>query len=217
MAESHGRRVLCSLAVGPQARLLRVAQGSFARYADRHGYELDLRRELLDSDRPAPWSKVLVLRELLATHELVLWIDADAVVVDPARDIADDLGTDDFMGLVEHTYDGVSMPNTGVLVLRRGETAREFLDAVWDSTDLVDHQWWENAAVMRHLGYDLDPPRRARESGFRQATTFLPKAWNSIRLDPAENPRIRHYPGYSTKTRLAFMLRDVALNRISGI
>jgi hypothetical protein len=216
MADADPRKVLCSLAVGPQARLLRLARGSFARYARRHGYDLELRHELLTDERPAPWSKILLLRELLRSYELVLWIDADAVVVDGARDIADDLRPEDFMGLVEHSYDDVTMPNTGVWLLRRGEPAERFLDAVWDSTDLVDHQWWENAAVARELGYDLDPPRRARESAFRDATTYLPQAWNSIRLDPAAHARIRHYPGYSVKTRFAFMLRDVALSRISG-
>ena len=211
-----GSRVLCSLAVGPQERLLSLAQGSFRRYAERHGYELDLRRELLTEERPPPWSKVLLLRELLRTHELVLWIDADAVVVDGSRDIADDLRRRDFMGLVEHSYGDVAMPNTGVVLLRHGEMADRFLQAVWDQTDLVDHMWWENAAVMRLLGYDLDPPRRSGESEFRDATTFLPKAWNSIRLDKAPQARIRHYPGYSLKTRYVFMLRDVLLSRFSG-
>jgi hypothetical protein len=210
-------RVLCSLAVGPQARLLRLARRSFTRYAARHGYDLDLRGELLTDERPAPWSKVLLLQELLRSHELVLWIDADAVIVDGSRDIADDLAPDDFMGLVEHAYDDVAMPNTGVVLLRRGETAERFLDAVWESTDLIDHMWWENAAAMRELGYDLDPPRRARDTPFREATTFLPKAWNSIRLDKAPHARIRHYPGYSVKTRYAFMLRDVAFGRLWGM
>jgi hypothetical protein len=209
-------RVLCSLAVGPQERLLRLARGSFARYADRHGYALDLRHELLSTERPPPWSKVLLLQELLTTHDLVLWIDADAVIVDGSRDIADDLAPDHFMGLVEHAYDDVVMANTGVLVLRRGDLAERFLDAVWGATDLIDHQWWENAAVMRELGYDLDPPRPARESRYRKATTFLPKEWNSIRLDRAAHARIRHYPGYSLKTRSAFMLRDVVVSRLAA-
>jgi hypothetical protein len=209
-------RVLCSLAVGPQERLLRLARGSFERYAQRHGYALDLRTELLSDERPPPWSKVLLLQELLDTHELVLWIDADAVVVDGSKDIAGDLADDHFLGLVEHSYDEVTMPNTGVLVLRRGDQAKRFLQDVWNATDLIDHQWWENAAVMRELGYDLDPPRRAHESAYREATTFLPKEWNSIRLDKAAHARIRHYPGYSLKTRTAFMLRDVLFSRFSG-
>lgn len=210
------RKALCSLAVGPQERLLRLARPGFGRYAQRHGYALDLRQELLTSERPAPWSKILLLQRLLEEHELVLWIDADAVVVDPARDIASDLPADAFMGLVEHRYNGVTMPNTGVLVLRRGDLAREFLAAVWDCTDLVEHSWWENAAVMRLLGYRLDPPGPGTPTRYRDATAFLSKEWNSIRLDRASHPRIKHYPGYSVKTRYAFMLRDVLLSRRRG-
>ena len=37
--------------------------------------------------------------------------------------------------------------------------------------------------------------------------------WNAIPDAPAPKPRIRHYPGYSPKTRAAFMLRDLVLRR----
>jgi hypothetical protein len=200
--------VLCSLAVGDQTRLLRVTQGSFARYARGHGYDLVLRRELESQDRPPPWSKILLIRRLLGQYGLVLWIDADAVVVDPRRDIAAELAPDSFMGLVEHSYDNMRVPNTGVVLMRSGPMATEFLDAVWRAEDLVDHAWWENAAVMRCLGYELDPPRRGDATRFRDATTFLPKAWNSIRDDPAAHARITHYPGYRLKVRFALMARD---------
>lgn len=211
------RKVLCSLAVGPQERLLRLARPSFERYAARHGYELDLRRQLLAPERPPPWSKVPLLRRGLEGHDLVVWVDADAVIVDPARDIAEDVPDDRFLGLVEHRYDGVAVPNTGVLVLRRGDLATEFLDAVWACEDLVDHRWWENAAVMRLLGYRLDPPGPNEPTRYRDATAFLPKEWNSIPLDRAARPRISHYPGYSLKARYALMLRDVLFGAARGI
>ncbi|MDQ4041721.1 MAG: hypothetical protein M3141_08220 [Actinomycetota bacterium] len=211
------RKVLCSLAVGPQERLLRLARPGFVRYADRHGYDLDVRNRLLTDERPPPWSKILLVRELLETYDIVFWIDADAVIVDPRLDIATELGSRSFMGLVEHRYDDVAVPNTGVLVLRRDALAQEFLQAVWESADLVDHRWWENAAVMRQLGYRLDPPGPGAPTRFREATTFLPKEWNSIHDDRAPRPRIRHYPGYSTKVRYGFMLRDVVTGRLAGI
>jgi len=197
--------VLCSLGAGPQRRLLALARPTFRAYADRHGYALDLRTEVLDGSRPAPWSKVVLLRRLLADHDEALWIDADALVVDPSRDLADEVPPDRFLALVQHRYGEALKPNTGVMLIRAGETADAFLDELWNATDLVEHRWWENAAVLRLLGYGLDPPRLEHPTPFFERTHFLGTEWNSIHDDPADAPRIRHYPGWSLKTRFALM------------
>ena len=108
-----------------------------------------------------------MLREALASHDLVLWIDADAVIVDSSRDIADELAPDRFLGLVRHG----DVPNTGVMLLRSGDLARDLLDRTWSATRLIDHPWWENAALLDALGYDLpgalEPGLRGRGRGWR--------------------------------------------------
>ena len=38
------------------------------------------------------WNKLLLAAELLGRYDLVLWVDADAAIVDPTVDIADELG-----------------------------------------------------------------------------------------------------------------------------
>ena len=40
-----------------------------------------------------------LLRDALDRYDLVLWIDADAVIVDPSQDIADGLAPDRQLGL----------------------------------------------------------------------------------------------------------------------
>ena len=197
--------MLCSLGAGPQRRLLALARPTFRAYAERHGYALHLHTEVLDSERPPPWTKVILLRRLLADHDEVLWIDADALVVDPSRDLADEVPPDRFLAMVQHRYGDALKPNTGVMLIRAGEPARALLERVWDATDLIEHRWWENAAVLRLLGYGLDPPRLERPTAFYAGTHFLGNEWNSIRDDPAPRPRIRHYPGWSLKTRFALM------------
>lgn len=198
---------LASIGTGPHERLLRMAARSFRPFARRHGYELHLHTEPVDTMRPAPWSKVRILRDLLERHEHVVWLDSDLVIVDGREDFP----RTDFMALVEHTTREGSMPNTGVWVL--GPDAREFLDAVWAQEDLVEHRWWENAAVCRLLGYELDPIRRGTTTPWLERTTFLDKRWNSIPDDPAPHPRIRHYPGYKVRTRAVFMARDLLVRR----
>lgn len=198
-------RVLVSLGTGRQRKLLRLASVSFRRYARRHGYELDLHTEVVAAGRPPAWSKVALIRRQLDQHELVLWLDADVVVARSDRDIAEELPADRFLAMVEHTVGGKANPNTGVMVIRSGDEARRFFDEVWDSTEYLNHRWWEQAAVMALLGYDPDTGERVRDSGWHDRIHWLGKEWNSIRDDPAPKPRIRHWPGFTVTRRFAEM------------
>jgi galactosyl transferase GMA12/MNN10 family len=205
-------KAIVSLGVGRQARLLRIASRSFRRYARRHGYELELHTEIVDPARPAPWSKVPLLRTLAARYDTVLWLDADLVIVDPSTDIAEEIEEGRFLYLVEHRTKEGLIPNSGVMLLRGGEEAIAFLDEVYAQEDLIDHRWWENAAICRLLGYRLDPVGPGEPTPLRsERTKLISPRWNSIPDAPARQPRIRHYPGYSLSRRAALMARDELL------
>jgi hypothetical protein len=208
------KKIVASLGTGPQSRLLALASRSFRPYAARHGYELALCNETLDASRPAPWSKIALLRRLAATHDVILWLDADTVVVDRTLDIAGELEEDRFLYLVEHHTKEGRMPNSGVMLLRGGEQTIAFLDDVYAQEDLVTHRWWENAAICRLLGYGLDPIGPGSPTPLlTQHTKLISPRWNAIPDAPVGEPRIRHYPGYSLKVRAAFMTRDLLLRR----
>ncbi len=211
------RKVLCSIGAGSFGEILDVSGETFEIYARRHGYDLDLRRELIDPSRPASWNKIPLFLELLKTYDLVLWIDADAAIVDPTDDIADALEDRDAMALVAHEYDGQIVPNCGLWVLRRDRAVRRILEKVWTHTEYLHHEWWENAALLVELGYRIEPRVEiARRSRMRQRVRFLDRSWNSIGLDPAANPRINHYPGRSREHRLAQLTADVQLARAAA-
>jgi hypothetical protein len=215
-------KALCSIGSGPHEALLEISRATFAAYAQRHGYELITSTES-DPRRPPAWAKVPMLREALDSFELVLWIDADAVIVDGSEDIAGELDPERFLGLVRHG--GLQVPNTGVMLLRAGDRARDLLDQTWRATRLIHHPWWENAALLEALGYDLpgalEPGLRgrlhrltarvrgreprpfapARRSPFMAGTQFLPLEWNSVYLDRADTPRIVHCVGVPVEQR----------------
>ena len=208
------KKAIVSLGTGRQARLLALASRSFRRYATRHDYALELRTEALDGSRPAPWSKVVLLRELADHYDLLLWLDADLVVVDTSTDISEELEEDRFLYLVEHRTKEGRMPNSGVMLLRGGQPTIDFLDQVYAQDDLIEHRWWENAAICRLLGYQLDPIGPGAPTPLlRDSTKLISPRWNSIPDAPAEHPRIKHYPGYSLKVRAALMARDELLRR----
>jgi hypothetical protein len=208
------KKAIVSIGSGPQSRLLSLASRSFRPYASRHGYELVLRTETVDSGRPPPWSKIALLRRLASDYDLLLWLDADLVIVERSVDIASELVEGRFLYLAEHrTHEG-RMPNSGVMLLRGGEPTIAFLDDVYAQTDLIDHRWWENAAICRLLGYTLDPIGPGAPTPLLEhQTKLISSRWNSIRDAPAPHPYIRHYPGYSLKVRAAFMVRDLVLAR----
>jgi hypothetical protein len=208
------RKAIVSLGTGPQSRLLALAARSFRRYGARHGYSLELARETVDPTRPAPWSKIVLLRRLAASHDLLLWLDADLVVVDDSLDIASELDDDRFLYLVEHQTKEGRMPNSGVMLLRGGAETIAFLDEVYAQEDLIEHRWWENAAICRLLGYRLDPIGPGTPTPLlSRHTKLISPRWNSIPDAPAPSPRIRHYPGYSLKARAVLMARDELLRR----
>ena len=212
------RKALCSVGAGPHAALLAVSEPTFRAYAERHGYEL-LTSTAAPSARPPAWAKVPLLREALDRFDLVLWIDADAVIVDAGRDIADELDGDRALALVQHRHGDAAIPNTGVMLLRSGELCRSLLDDMWAAKRYVHHPWWENAALLDALGYDVprfsrmerllrrrsQPCRPARPSRYRDATQFLPGEWNWSYLDRAPNPRIVHCLGVPVEQRLRDM------------
>lgn len=195
------RRVLCSLAVGPYVDLLAISSITFEAYAALHGYDLRLSTQLLDSRRPPAWSKIALVRELLERYEEVLWVDADAIFLDISKDIAELVRPDKDLYLVEHVWeddDSWRSANTGVFLARSTPWARSFLDRVWAAEEYVDHPWWENAAVLDLLGYelppDLTPPRKVRRTEFESHVELIDLEWNSTAgASLAPRPRIRHH------------------------
>jgi hypothetical protein len=211
-------KVLASIGTGPQEVLLRIARRTFIPYAHRHGFALCTLTEAPSHGRPPAWAKIVLLRQLVQEHELVVWIDADAMIVDGSVDIATALPDDRLMALHTHTTAGGTMPNTGVWVLRGGDETVQLLDEIWGQDDLIGHRWWENAALCRLLGYSLDPIVLQDPTALLTTQTAqLDKSWNSIPDDPAPHPRIRHYPGYAVRTRRALMLRDLAVLKVNAI
>jgi hypothetical protein len=196
-------KVLCTLAVGQHREYLPYTRPALERYAERHGYELCVIEYRLASERPDSWSKVVLLHRLVQRADLVVWIDADAIVVDASRDIADDLNSNRVLHLVEHNVADGRVPNCGVMALRGGADAQALLEAMWACREFVHHKWWENAALLQLLGYRTEPPiEPAHDSPWRDKLALLDRAWNSVPFDESPHPRIVHLPGVSHDERL---------------
>ena len=217
--QDEQRRVLCSAATGPFTSLLEVSAPALETYARQHRWDLVLSREDLAAGRPAPWGKLPLVRSLLVDYDVVAWIDADAIIVDSDCDLADELELDKDLYLVEHwggePYE--QRANSGVFMIRAGEWANGLLDEIWHRESLSHHRWWENAALMQVLGYDIEgsPVLRDNANPWLQRVKFLDLAWNSIpHWSRSRRPRINHYAALPVPQRLLLMLDDLTTTMV---
>jgi hypothetical protein len=196
------------MAHGPHLALLDVTGPAMTRYGARHGYEVIEVRHRLDATRPASWDKIVLLRELVRRFDLVLWVDADALLLDRAPDIEPELAPHRFLHMVEHRVDGARVPNAGVIAMRGGRLSARFLDRVWAQRRYVNDKWWENAAILHLLGYrDFDGLRPVVPSPWRLGFAPLAPAWNSVPADPAPEPYVVHCAGMPFADRMQHLAR----------
>lgn len=198
-------RALVTFATGPYTALQEVALPGLEEYADRHGYVLHSDPPA-NTERPASWLKVPLLRAALDEYEEVLWVDADVIIADGSRDIADEAPDDAWQGLVRHrTPDGV-VPNCGVWLVR--PAMREILDRLWDMTQYLAHPWWEQGALCELLGYQGRPLQLTQPTGLYGRTYWLGLEWNSHEeRDPSGSPRFAHATAGPLGWRLTTMHR----------
>jgi len=210
------KKVIVTLASGTHNSYLDMSRSRLIEYGEKHNYDVHVIDEVLTIDRPPAWSKILLIQKLLKAYDIVLWIDSDAVIIDSSTDILNEIDLDKTeLALVEHSYAEQTHPNCGVMLFRRTESVLQFLDVVWKQVDLIDHPWWEQAAILRCLGIDSEalpigpgniPSRPLID------VKFLDKKWNAIRQDyPRDNVKIRHFAGEPHEIR-NFLISSLTLD-----
>ena len=208
-------RAIATIGTGPMEPVLCQALRTFVPYAQRHGYEIRIGTGESDG-RPASWGKVLFLQRLLREYQEVLWLDADLAIVDASEDLADSVPPEAYQAFVENRFENQVWVNAGVWYLRADERTDRFLEALWDSTEYIDHIWWENAPIVEMLGYTLGGVGERRPSPWSDGTQILPPEWN-VQVIPYGMPRtarIRHYAALTNDRREQWIRADA--DRASG-
>lgn len=208
------RRVLCCGGTGVYATLMEITGVTMIAYARRHRWDLVFSREEAAAPRPSAWNKIVLAQQLLEDYAVVGWIDADAIIVDGSEDIGAELDNDHDFYLVAHRAGTppAETLNSGVWMIKDTDWAKRFLAAVWDQEDLIGHMWWENAAIMRLLGWDLDaePPRPTGDTDWSERVKRMDPAWNSVpQFGRSPRPRISHNAGLPLAHREPSLLDDL--------
>ena len=178
-------------------------------YAERHGH--DFYKALPVGTRPPSWMKLPLLAGALSEYDRVVWIDIDVVIVSPWHDIVAAMEPGSWQALVEHRTECGHVPNCGVWVVAK-PMAYELGWAWGEGTDYVHHPWWEQAAIMRQMGYAVEDGPRGRldtPTTLYELTTFLGPEWNHHPADERKTnaPNFVHVTQYADRLGT---IRDLA-------
>lgn len=99
--------------------------------------------------RPISWYKIPMILENLKEYDVVLWVDADALILNHDFDLRSII--DDSVIYISKDQNGL---NCGVMMFRATEDTRLLLKAAWESTEFMDHVWWEQAAIHKLFAMD---------------------------------------------------------------
>ena len=177
-------------------------------YGRRHGYSVYVDNDA-KCDRHPSWHRIKSIPKLFDRgYEYVLWMDADALFMRFDRDIAEVITGQHDLYLAQHddASQPSKVPNMGVMLLRNSAWSLSLLDRLWAMEQYADHVWWDNAAMIKLLGYHSllgDGPDEPAADMLPHVQFIDYNIWNFIpSICPADaDPVIRHYAGFSAEAR----------------
>ena len=173
-----------------------------------------------DCSRKGGWLKIGPIRQALEEQfDWLLWVDADALFLRADEDIRAEIRDDVDIQMALHEPQPKSRHeelsahfNTGVMLIRRCDWARDFFARVWDKGQIA-HRWHDQATILLLLGYNdivEQGPRRLHADDHKRVGT-LRVAWNAIPgVASCHDPIVHHYAGVRFDTRLRLMEMDAA-------
>lgn len=201
------KRAIVTYAAGAHEELLDVALPTYKNFAQRHGYDLIVGKQMCDL--PPAWNKVPLLIDALGQYDEVVWFDCDLVVVNLQEDFPPMHPTKTH-GLVRHFEDNSEVPNSGVWRLQDAGVLHKIIDL----EVFTNHGWWEQAALLTLMGYCV-PPQGSHfpdtkcmcvyPTTYYENCQFMRLCWNSHPNYRAEHPRIVHCSYPSMPQRLEVM------------
>jgi hypothetical protein len=164
-----------------------ITAASKERYCKKWGIDFINYTEKLDY-RHAAFSKVVALIKNIDNYDILLWIDADAMITDMDFDLFAELKNRKEKILLTKDQGGV---NTGVLAVKKW--AKNYLKK-WDSMSAAfeSHPWWDQAAFISLYKSDH---RLRKKVGFLEK-----KIYNSYISEGVGV--ILHSPGTTTAERV---------------
>lgn len=160
--------------------------------------------EFINKERPVSWQKIPAIKNELDKYDLVLWIDADIVIVNHSENIFDNILEDKIQYLVQHYVDNFVVPNAGMWMLKKDML--EYLDSIWNNNKYINHSWWEQASLLELMGFKVENYRTnlINKTTLYEKTQFLEQKWNHHPHDikGVKYPNFVHVTMYSDRLKI---------------
>jgi hypothetical protein len=190
-----------------------ISYESYQNFCNKNNIEIQ-RFELNDIERPPSWYKIqLILNEFKHGYDYIMWVDADTLLINnefKIESILDEKSeifiSDDILGI-----------NCGVMIWKNTENNKNILNKVWDSTEFINHFWWEQAAIISVIDMNYNniqsiikkiPQKILNSYDYNlYSSNYDQDKINEFLLKGQvdENSFIFHLPGVSNETRLIIM------------
>lgn len=153
-------------------------------YAKKHGMEFYWDDMPRGTPRPPSWKKLTFIAHALSQADTVIWVDADVYVLNFLDDILAGVPDTAWQAMVRHQTNEGDVPNAGVWVVRRPMLM--YLMAAAMSDHLINHPWWEQAAIHAMMGFEYgdDGNRHVRSTLLYERTHWLDESFNVCRYTP---------------------------------
>jgi ADP-heptose:LPS heptosyltransferase len=190
-AKSCLKTILIQQASGFHTQMLDLSSELHATYAARHDLTFWSVRGNVEFERSPEWNKILLIRMALwAGFELVVWLDADTLIVRPEVDVRTALLDGPPIGMCRHPLplgDQSWHYDSGVIFVRNTKLARVCFDNIWPA-EPVEHSWQEQVRLNE------------LNEKYPNALQPVDDQWNSTqRVNPTPNPVIRAWHGKGQK------------------
>jgi galactosyl transferase GMA12/MNN10 family len=154
-------------------------------YCEKHGYPFHAYSESKDESRPIPWTKVLIVLELLDDPEVeyVFWTDADSLIMN--SDIK-------LKGFIDKRYDLVIATdndhlNSGQFLIRNCDWSKDFLQRIYAKEEFITNGWWEQASMIDEF---------AKNKSDRKHVKYLKqRSMNSISYEQCQGEHAHWHDG----------------------
>jgi len=180
--------ILIQQASGVHLQMLSISRQLHENYAARHSLSFCCVRGRVQLDLPPAWDKIRLIQMMLAAAaELVVWLDADTLVVRPEVDVRSALQDGAPIGMCHNPFSWADKPwhyNSGMIVIRNTSAARWFFDEVWRIGPVGQHSWHEQARINELT------------QQYPNLVQRLDDKWNCNKgINPARDPIIRAWHG----------------------
>jgi hypothetical protein len=114
-------------------------------YCEYYGYSYQIYEIPDDYPRPAAWSKIDYLIQEINNrpNQYTLWIDADAIILRHDIDLWSFIRPEKYLYLSKD-----NSINTGVFLIKNNGIIKKLLEQAWSMTQYLNHNWWEQAAII---------------------------------------------------------------------